>query len=325
MGFVRKIWPYVLLALLVVGGVLFWQNQNQILDWVATRGYTPAPLVSQAATDTTMTPYAKELFYANRPVIETRDVFNKHCTDPSEQVAVLGCYTGNRLGIYIYDVTDPRLSGIEQVTAAHEMLHQAYQRLNRSEKMRVNGLLQEYYDLHASQALKDKIGSYKSSEPDDLQNEMHSIFGTEVSDLPPELEVYYKQYFADRQKVLALHNKYQSEFDQRIAQIKSDDARLTDLKSQIDANKKELDNREKQLLQMRAKLDSYLASNNIPAYNASVPAFNSLVLEYRNLVASTNRLVDEFNSLLTERNSLAVQERQLEDAIDSSVTTAPKQ
>lgn len=325
MSFVRRLSPYVLFVLLVVAGTGLWVRHDQLLDWVATRGYQPSAAVEQLAADTTMTPYAKRLFYANRPAVQGKQAFNKHCTDPSEQVAVLGCFTGNRLGIYLYDVTDERLQGIEQVTAAHEMLHQAYQRLGRAEKTRINGLLQEYHDLKASQALKDKIASYNTTEPTELQNEMHSIFGTEASDLPPELEAYYKQYFTDRQKILAFHQQYQSEFDKRIAQIADYDKQLADLKTKIEAKKADLAASEATLQQRRVQLDAYLANNQIAQYNAAVPPFNALVVAYRNTVKQTNDMVDKFNQLLQERNQLAVQERQLEAAIDSKVDSAKKQ
>jgi hypothetical protein len=294
------------------------------LDWLASRGYQPSSQVGAFVGDTTMTPYAKRLFYANRPIIEARQSFNKHCTDPSDQVAVLGCFTGDRAGIYIYNVTDDRLSGIGQVTAAHEMLHQAYVRLSSKEKARINGLLQQYYDRQASVALKSKIDSYKQTEPGQLLNEMHSIFGTEAPDLQPELETYYKQYFTDRTKILALHQKYQSEFDSRIAQINSYDTQLAALKTQIETDKQDISQREDDLHQRRSQLDAWLASNNIAAYNAAVAGFNSSVIAYRNLVNATNNKVDEFNNLLAERNALAVQESQLEQAIDSSVDTATR-
>ena len=325
MKFVRRALPYVSFFLVLAASFVFWQKHDVLLDWVAARGYQPASEVKSLVSGTTMTSYAKQLFYANLPAIEDKKQFNQHCTDPSEQVAVLGCFTGNRLGIYLYDVTDERLAGIEHVTAAHEMLHQAYQRLNKKEKTRVGGLLQEYHDLKASQKLRDKIASYKDSEPEQLQNEMHSIFGTEAADLPAELEEYYSQYFADRKQVLALYQKYQAEFDKRIAQIETYDERLTELKNQIEANKHELESREKQLSTQRNQLDAYLAANRIAEYNAAVPGFNAAVISYRKLVDDTNAMVEEFNRLLGERNELAVQERQLEAAIDSSVDTAPKQ
>ncbi len=325
MKFARRIWPTLMLVLLLAASGVAFSRHDQLLDWVAARDYEPTVVVAQLAADTTMTPYAQRLFYANRPAVETRQEFNTHCTDPSEQVAVLGCYTGNRRGIYLYEVTEPRLNGIEQVTAAHEMLHQAYQRLSSKEKTRINGLLQEYHDLKATQALKDKIASYKSSEPTELLNEMHSIFGTEAGDLPAELETYYAQYFTKRQQILAFHQQYQSEFDKRRAQIVDYDARLSALKPQIDARKASLEAQEKTLASRRAQLDAYLAADKVEAYNAAVPGFNALVTAYRNDLKATNAMVEEFNTMLAARNELAVQESQLEDAIDSTVDTAPKQ
>ena len=325
MKFVRRFWPQALLALLVAAGVIFWFQHDRILDWVVTRNYHPSATVQSLANETTMTAYSRELFYANRPAIEAKDGFNQHCTNLSDQVAVLGCFEGNRLGIYIFDVTDERLSGIEQVTAAHEMLHQAYQRLSGPERKRVNGLLQQYFDQGASQALKDKINSYKQSEPDQLQNEMHSIFGTEATNLPPALEQYYTQYFTNRGAVIALHQKYQSEFDQRLAQINSYDDQLGQLKSQIESDKARLSQQEQDLRQKREQMDAYLSSGQVAKYNAGVASFNNEVNDYRELVKETNKLVNEFNDILALRNSIAVQERQLEDAINSNVTTAPRQ
>ena len=325
MKILRRIVPVVVLLLLVAAGAGFWLKHDEVLDWVAARGYEPPTSVQQMAVDTTMTAYAEQLFYANRPVVEGKASFNKHCTDPSEQVAVLGCFTGNRLGIYIYDVKDERLTGIKQVTAAHEMLHQAYQRLDQKEKNRIGGLLQEYYDLRASRQLKDKLASYKQDDTMLLQNEMHSIFGTEADGLSAELETYYKQYFADRQKVLALHHKYQAEFDKRIDRIKTYDKRLTKLEAQIEASKAELAALETALQQRRAQMDAYLSANRIEEYNQMVPGFNAAVGTYRAKINATNELVDGFNRWLRERNALAVQERELEDAIDSSLDAAARQ
>lgn len=324
MRFIRRFWPQALLVLLLVSGVVFWSRHNEILDWVATRGYTPPAHVAALVEDTTMTPYAQRLFYVNRPAVQNRHEFNENCTDPSEQVAVLGCFVGNRMGIFIYDVTDERLEGIKQVTAAHEMLHQAYQRLSKKEKARINKLLEDYYKNRASDKLRNKVASYQHSNQEQLLNEMHSIFGTEAPGLPAELEEYYSRYFADRSRVLALYQRYQSEFDDRIARINELDERLSTLKSGIEADKAELERMEEDLRRRRDQLDAYLASGAIATYNAAVPGFNADVVAYRNMVDAINRDVEYFNRLLAERNEIAVQERELEEAIDSSVDTASR-
>lgn len=325
MRFLRRFWPHALLIAMMVGGGAVWMQHEELLDWAAARNYQPAAAVQNLVNETTMTPYAKRLFYANRPALEGKAEFNAHCTDPSEQVAVLGCYTGNRNGIYLYDVTDERLNGIEQVTAAHEMLHQAYDRLDQGERTRINGLLQSYHDLTATPALKNKIASYNTTEPDHLQNEMHSIFATEALNLPPELEEYYQRYFTSRAQLVAFHQRYQSDFDTRRAQLADYDNRLAVLKTRIDAAKQDLDQREQTLRARRVQLDGYLDANQIETYNAAVPGFNALVVAYRDKLNETNRLVEEFNHLLGERNALAVQERQLEQAIDSQIDPAAGQ
>ncbi len=325
MRFVRRILPYALLALIVLSVALLVVRRDDALDWVATRTYQPESHIVAMADQTTMTPYAKRLFYVNRPAVEDRDTFNNSCTDLSEEVAVLGCFAGNRQGIHIYDVTDERLNGIKEVTAAHEMLHQAYQRLGKKERQRIDALLQGYYDKNADERIKNKLGSYKKMiAPDHLYNEMHSIFGTEAVDLPSELEEYYKRYFTDRRKVLALHMRYQSEFDKRITQINDYDRQLEQLKAQIEADKLDLDAQVVELRERREQLDEYLGSGMTSEYNAAVPGFNAAVASYRALVNRTNDKVNQFNNLLAERNELAVQERELEAAIDSKVDPASR-
>src|SRR6185295_11567695 len=102
-----------------------------------------------------MTPDTRRLFYVYHPVLEDKQAFNSHCTD-SEKTIVLGCYI-SRTGIYLYDVTDSRLNGVEQVTAAHETLHAAYERLSSSERKRVDGLTAQAFAQVTDQRIKDTI------------------------------------------------------------------------------------------------------------------------------------------------------------------------
>lgn len=326
MRFVRRIWPYILLVLIIAAGILLLLRHDQLFDWVVIRGYKPSVEIQQLAADTTMTPYAKRMFYVNRPVVEGKGGFNKHCVNPPDQVSTLGCFTGDRHGIYIFKVTDARLFGVEQVTAAHEMLHQAYLRLGKTEKTRIDLLLQNYYDHSLKdQTVKEQLQTYTSTEPGQLVNEMHSILGTEIVSLSPDLETYYRRYFSNRTKVAQYYQQYQSEFNKRNQQIKEYDAQLDGLKGQIEANEKDLDSREKTLQEQRAQLDSLRGSNQIAAYNSAVPGYNALVDAYRAQVVATNALISQYNELLSERNAIAVQERELQQALDSNINGATKQ
>jgi len=316
-----------LFILIVAAGVFLLFGHEQLFDWIAERNYHPTAVVQQLTADTTMTPQAKHLFYVNRPVIENKDGFNKHCTNGSDQVSTLGCFTGNRLGIYVYNVTDPRLAGVQQVTAAHEMLHQAYERLSQAERTRIDALLQHYYTSGLTdQTIRDQLQTYVTTEPGQLTNEMHSILGTEVTALPPELETYYARYFNDRARVARYYQQYQSAFNQRNQQIKDYDTQLDSLKMQIDANRKDLSSRQAVLLGQRNQLDAYKSSGRIIDYNNLVPSYNDLVNAYRGEIDETNNLINQYNQMLGERNAIAVQERQLQSDLDSHVvTSAPTQ
>lgn len=311
----------ILLLLLSAGVFLVWQH-NLVSDWLVLRGYTPPASIQKLAQDDTMTTYAKRLFYINKPQVAERSVFNSHCS-ATDQVAVLGCYTGNRQGIYLYDVNDPRLAGIQQVTAAHEMLHQAYDRLSSSERSNIDSLLVAYSKTITDPGLKAKLASYQKIEPHDVVNEMHSVFGTEVNTLPVELEQYYARYFIDRHKITQFQAQYQEVFTARQKQLDSFNKQIGAAKREIEANKIAIDSQEASLQTDRAQLDAYTSSNQIATYNAAVPAFNNKVEAYRALVVQTNNLIDQYNKLINDRNAIAIQEQQLQQAIDSHATAVP--
>lgn len=307
----------VLAAMLVVA-----LNRDNLYDWWKLRSYTaPASVIQLAAADT-MTAKAQHLFYVNHPNITAGSSFTANCPSGSEKTIVLGCYKGGENGIYVYDVTDARLNGVEQVTAAHEMLHAAYERLSSKDRKYVDGLLTDYYqhDLH-DQRILDTMAAYKKSEPNDLVNEMHSVFGTEIANLPTPLENYYKQYFADRSKVTGYAAAYQSEFTSRQAAIANYDAQLRQLKAQIDSNQASLTNQRADLDQQAATLQAERRSGNIAAYNAGVNSYNAAVDTYNSLVVQTKGLISQYNEIVDRRNAVVLEEQQLTQAITANPQT----
>jgi len=322
LSWLHRVLPPILLVLLIMGAGLLWWQRDAVLDWVRLRGYQPNTEVKQFADQTAMTSYGRRLLYVNHPAIEDKAGFNWDSPNASKEVAVLGCFRGDRLGIYIYNVTDERLQGIQQVTAAHEMLHQAYERLDNAEKERINGLLESYAKTITDKTLNDKLDAYRKIEPDQLPNEMHSIFGTEVAQLPSELETYYARYFSDRQHVIKLHAQYQSAFTQRQEQIATYDKQLADLDTRINAAKSDLDSREKSLEHQRTQLNALLNGGHVDQYNAAVPGFNAAVTTYKQAVNTTNTLINEYNALIDKRNAIAVEEQELLKAQDSNAPSA---
>jgi hypothetical protein len=306
--------------LILVGAVVvvYFQQQN-IFDWYKLRNYTaPAP-VAQLAADDTMTSYARRIFYVNAPALEGKVQFTQ-CKLGGEKSIVLGCYHGDQAGIFVLTVDDARLNGVEQVTSAHEMLHAAYDRLSSSERKQVDKELLAYYNHGLTdERVRQTIENYRTFEPNDMVNEMHSILGTEVGNLPAPLETYYKKYFNDRSKIVGFAAQYQAEFTSRETAVTSDDAQLKAWKTQIDSLQSDLTTRQKQLDSASASLQQLKTQGDTEAYNAGVPGFNALVGGYNTEVNQVRSLIDQYNQLVNDRNSVVLEAQQLTNEIDSSV------
>jgi hypothetical protein len=294
-------------------------NAQNIGDWFKLRGYQPPPAIAQLATQDTMTGYAKHMFYLNEPAVSAKDDFAKQCPDNGgEQTIVLGCYHDHQNGIYLLSVTDSRLNGVEQVTAAHEMLHSAYERLSSGDRNKVDTMLQDYYKHGLTDArIREVIAAYQKSEPNAVVNEMHSVFGSEVGNLPAPLEEYYKHYFTNRQQVIGFAAQYQGEFTSRKAVIAADDAQLTSLKKQIDGGQSDLEAKEAAINAEQQRLIG-LRNSDVPAYNAAVPGYNAMVDAYNVEVNTVRNLISQYNQLVAARNAVALEENQLFQALTGS-------
>jgi len=313
------------LAFMAAPLVVWWQ-WHALYDWWRLHGYSPPVAISTLVSQDAMTSYGKHLFYINHPQLVTGvNGFRKDCPE-SEQTIVLGCYRPNEDGIYVYNVQDPQLQGIQQVTAAHEMLHGAYDRLSAKDRNYIDGLLNDFYnnDEH-DQRIIDEINLYKKTEPNSVTNEMHSVFGTEISSLPAPLETYYQKYFSNRGAVTAFANGYQGEFTSRTNQINADDAQLASLKSQISTQEQSLTDQLNQINTDKARLDSLRNSEQIDAYNSGVTSFNNEVDAYNSGVARLQSDIASYNSLVASRNAIAGELRSLDTAIDTRLTTQSAQ
>lgn len=311
--FKRLFGAFVTIA--IVGGVLFaWTQRQDIYDWYRLRDYKPPQQVVLLADHTTMTSGARRVFYVNRPVIAHASEFNDACS--LEASIVLGCYIPGK-GIYLYDVEDPRLSGVKEVTAAHEMLHAAYERLSPDEKQHIDDLTQAAYANVTSERVRANVDTYRESDPNVVPNELHSILATEINDLPPELEAYYQRYFTNRKAIVAFSEQYESEFTSRQQQVASYDGQLSNLKISIEANKNELQVQYGSLESEKNRLDGLLAGGQVVQYNQSVPAFNAQVNRYNATVRETDKMINDYNAMVEKRNSIAIEVKNLAEAIDS--------
>jgi len=309
---------FALVLWFVILGAIYSQKQT-IEDDFALYNYRAPAAIVQLANQDQLTAYARRILYVNHPVLDDKTQFNIPCpNNGGEQTIVLGCYHSNQAGIFLLSVSDSRLNGVEQVTIAHEMLHAAYDRLTSSEKSKVDAMLLNYYnnDLHDPRILST-IAAYRRTEPGNVVNEMHSVFGTEVANLPAGLEAYYTKYFVDRSVITSYAADYQAAFTSRQNQVTTDDSQLATLKTQLDNQEALLKQQDASLIANSTQLLAERSTDPL-AYNLGVDGYNNQVDAYNNAVDSVKALITQYNQLVTARNAIAVQEDQLVDELTAT-------
>lgn len=301
--------------ILIILGSLFWWQKYTFYDWWRLRGYHPSAEIVQLADRAVFNQSSRRLFYVYHPTLDDKADFNNHCNN-HEQTIVLGCYISAE-GIFIYNIKDSRLDGIKEVTAAHETLHAAYQRLSVKEKRKIDQLTNEAFASVTDQRIIKTIENYRSRDLSVVPNELHSILGTEIRTLPLELENYYKRYFTDRSKIVDLLDKYQANFTDREKQVEDFDNQLNVLKNQITDTESKLSDISLALQTRRQQLNDLLTNQNYQSYNNLVPSFNSDIRGYNNQVVALQALVDKYNDIVAKRNAIAIEAKELAAAIDS--------
>jgi hypothetical protein len=314
----KRIASFALSLIILAVPVIAWTQRDYLFDTWRLHNYTPSTDIVKLADATTMTPDARHLFYVYHPDLEDKTTFGSHCGN-EEQTIVLGCYILHR-GIYLYNVPDPRLDGVQEVTAAHEMLHAQYDRLSSSERKKVDAMTAEALKSITDERLLQTIDNYRKKDPSVVPNELHSILGTEVRNLPTDLETYYKRYFSNRGAVVDFADSYKGEFTGREQKVTELDKQLANIKSQIDNLNASLETQQNTLKAQYSNLQQQKKSGQIEAYNAAVPAYNLAVQSYNADVNKERSLVQQYNSLVEERNGLALEENQLIKALDSRET-----
>jgi hypothetical protein len=309
----------------IIGTFLLITNRQYITDQVGVWSYQPTSEIERFATRAGMNDTGKFYFYASRPSLESADSFNRECARREQAVAVLGCYNG--VSIYIYDIQDATLDGIREVTAAHEMLHAAYARLSSSDRRKVDELLEaEYTLLRQDTTFADRMAFYDRSEPGERYNELHSIIGTEVATLQPELEMYYDRYFGDRHSTVALYAAYSGVFLEVQQHADALSAQLTQLGDTIEQETAAYNsdtaqfNADATAFQRRVEAGGFADQATYDSERGLLVARAELLDSQRTTI---NAMVEHYESLRAELHEVAQQSEALNRSIDSSLTAAP--
>lgn len=295
-------------------------HTRDILDWLALRNYSPSARVVELADVTAMNAKTRKVFYVNKPDLQNKSTFKNSCTKQEETI-VLGCYIQNT-GIYLLSVDDPRLQGIVEVTAAHEVLHAMYDRLGEEERAYVDGLISESFAAINNKRIRENIENYRKKDPTVVPNELHSILATEVNDLSPSLEEYYGRYFTNRKAIVAFSQKYEQTFIDIEDQVKGYKEQLAALNQSLDANKRQLESLGQTIDAQRRRLDSLLAEERIDEYNAGIEPFNNVINQYNGLIKTIQDQISEYNRIVEIFNSLATEEANLIESLKTNPSLA---
>ena len=327
------------LMTLWVGG-----NQDRLLDWLNVMPQASSPDIERLATATAMTRSAQRLFYRQDPTLEERREFLNTCSKVPVRGVMMGCYSrkGSIGKIAIQVVTEPRLQGMMEVTAAHEMLHAAYDKFSQDERNRLTPLLESAATMVKDERLLKVLNQYKADDRERYINELHSHLGTEISNLgEPELERHYEKYFTDRQQTVSFAVKagaslrvidqraeaLKPEIDRLEIDLKDRKAELDSTESQSKSRSQRLEEQSSALNQVRESAENSLANGDRGTgliaefelqrsrFNDAVESHNSQVRERQVQIDIYNEMVVDYKKKVDEYNKLGHDERSLFDGL----------
>lgn len=315
----RRIILIALIVLTAVAGVKLYQNKSVIFDWFASLSYQSTPEIEALENSTGMTDSAKLILHASYPSLESRETFNNYCKSNDPSVSILGCYTNGR--IYLYDINEESLSGVKESTLAHELLHAVWDRLSGFEKNKISEKLTEVFnDERYNSLLSENLEYYDESE---RMGELHSRIGTEIVELPKELESHYAKYFKDQDAIVVFFNNYVTPFREL-----SD--KIAELSEKIEALSNDIDDKFKVYYEAAEKLSAEINDFNECARTQDCFAKESDYRTKRDSLSSRkdaldgdfakiDELVKQYSALVQEYNDNIVRGQQLESLINSNV------
>lgn len=285
--------------------VAYVQRAN-IVDLIAVWQFEPSPAIESHIEATAMSDRGEFLFKASRPQVASSEEFNAECASLEEGTGTLGCYQPASRTILLFDVTDENLAGTEEVVAVHEMLHAAWDRMGADEHATLGPLLEAEAAARSDDAeFIERMEFYARTEPGERLNELHSIVGTEFTEISAELEEHYAEFLDDRSVVTNLHA--------------ASNAVLTSINKKV---KKLVSEVEKLAASIDKDYDAYVAASD--SLDADIESFNARAdsgafttqaqfdLERNALLARGDALDADWNSISTRESRYKKKVAQLE-------------
>lgn len=315
---VGSVIAFILSGLFIALAVWLFLNRQYVLDQIAVWNYTPSAQIQKINERVSFTDDGEFVFYATKPEVAAQETFNEECPRQEAGSPILGCYTTNDR-IYIYDLTNQQLDGMEEVTAAHEMLHAVWYRTSNEEREKLTEQLKQAYAKIDDPALKTRMDYYERTEPGEFANELHSILGTEEASLDESLESYYAQFF-NRADVVALHDQYNDVYQGLYSRADELYKTMQELSTTIQTQSSSYD-------AAAAQLSADITSFNARAQSGAFTSQAQFNAERAALIRRSNALdaqrvaingnIETYNTYYNEYQEIAKQVEVLNDSLDS--------
>lgn len=196
----------------------------------------------------------------------------------------LGCYIPSENKIYIRDMPS-EFDDMEIVTASHEMLHAASHRFGIPEDI-ISTLNSQKRRSLKDEYFKASLDAYSTLEGEDEIEELHSIVGTELGQLPEDLSEYYSEFFEYRLLTLAANKKTYAVFESK---------------------EKSLEKLDKRIDESFSKAESYYGSHSYAASVGDRYSSDYYWNLYANEYDKQEKLIAQYNAELESYKTLAKQ------------------
>ena len=311
----RNYWGWVVLLVLVAIATIIVLNRAWIYDWFRGVTYRPTAEMISIRDKLNLTGRGKFLFNAAQPELNEADAFNANCRQDESEVAVLGCYTAGN--IYVYNITDTKLDGIRELTAAHELLHAVWARMGSTEKEDLKPILQQVYQNNLS-VLKDDIETYAD---DEWIEEIFVRAGTEIKKLPDTLEKYYAEIFDDQDAIVDFYESYIAVFREIKMKMEGLASEIEVLRDSINVKMTEYENKVNQLEVDITRFNNCAETAGCFATEAEFYVQRNTLVARENelnlLNDEINNMIDDYNLKVDEYNADALESRKLQNMINS--------
>ena len=311
----RNYCGWVILLVLVAIATIIVLNRAWIYDWFRGVTYRPTAEMISIRDELNLTGRGEFLFNATQPELNEADAFNANCRQDESEVAVLGCYTAGN--IYVYNITDAKLDGIRELTAAHELLHAVWARMGSKERENLRPILQQVYQNNLS-VLKDDIETYAD---DEWIEEIFVRAGTEIKKLPDTLEKYYAEIFDDQDAVVDFYESYIAVFREIKMKMEGLASEIEVLRDSVNAKMAEYENKVNQLEMDIVRFNNCAETAGCFATEAEFYVQRNTLVARENelnlLNDEINNMIDDYNLKVDEYNADALESRKLQNMINS--------